>query len=92
MRTVFVSTDAALVSRVKAEVTERTQNARLVDNEGIDDWTVIGSPSQVRDELARYQEKLGMTHLVATRLRIGGMEESTLRASVALLAETVTGL
>ena len=37
-----------------------------------------------------YIEKLGMTHLIATRLRIAGVEEKIMRDSVALLAETLS--
>ncbi len=63
----------------------------LQAGEGVDDWTVIGTPEQVRDKLLHYQQRLGMTHLVSTRLRIGGMDEADLRQSVLLLAEIVAG-
>ena len=77
---------------MKRAVAERTDNARLADGEGISDWTIIGDRSEVNDQLLRYQEELGMTHLVATRLRVGGIPETTLRRSVQLLAQTVAGL
>jgi alkanesulfonate monooxygenase SsuD/methylene tetrahydromethanopterin reductase-like flavin-dependent oxidoreductase (luciferase family) len=92
MRTVFVSDDQHEIGRVKRAVAERTDNARLADGEGISDWTIIGDRSEVSDQLLRYQEELGMTHLVATRLRVGGIPETTLRRSVQLLAQTVAGL
>ena len=58
-------------------------------DEGLDDWTLIGDPAFVRDGIQRYQETLGMTHMVVTRLRLSGLTESQLRASVTLLAETM---
>ncbi|XOV84643.1 MAG: LLM class flavin-dependent oxidoreductase [bacterium] len=91
MRTVFVSENAALVNKVKTTLVEKSENVRLADGEGIDDWTLIGSPAQVLEKLQQYQDCLGMTHLVATRLRIGGIEEADLRRSVVLLADLVAG-
>lgn len=91
MRTVFVSEDAALLKEVKTTLAEKSENVRLLDGEGVDDWTLIGTPEQVRAKLQNYQERLGMTHLVATRLRIGGIDEADLRRSVTLLADIVAG-
>jgi alkanesulfonate monooxygenase SsuD/methylene tetrahydromethanopterin reductase-like flavin-dependent oxidoreductase (luciferase family) len=53
----------------------------------VDDWALVGSPAQVGDAIAEYREALGMTHLVATRLRISGFEDSALESSLQLLAE-----
>jgi alkanesulfonate monooxygenase SsuD/methylene tetrahydromethanopterin reductase-like flavin-dependent oxidoreductase (luciferase family) len=89
MRTVFVSRDPLMLKRVREELAQRTENARLVDGEGMEDWTIVGGPDEVREKIAMYEERLGMNHMVATRLRIGGIEESVLRESVALLAETI---
>jgi alkanesulfonate monooxygenase SsuD/methylene tetrahydromethanopterin reductase-like flavin-dependent oxidoreductase (luciferase family) len=92
MRTVFVSEDSSEIARIRGAVAERSDNARLSDGEGVDDWTIIGDLCQVREQLQRYREVLGMTHLVATRLRVAGIPEPALRTSVRLLAETVAGL
>jgi alkanesulfonate monooxygenase SsuD/methylene tetrahydromethanopterin reductase-like flavin-dependent oxidoreductase (luciferase family) len=91
MRTVFVSDNADLIAQVKGELGSKIENQRLQAGEGVDDWTLIGTPMQVRDKLLHYQQRLGMTHLVSTRLRIGGMDEADLRQSVLLLAEIVAG-
>lgn len=91
MRTVFVSDNADLLAQVKGELGSKIENQRLQPGEGIDDWTLIGTPMQVRDKLLHYQQRLGMTHLVSTRLRIGGIDEADLRQSVLLLAEIVAG-
>ena len=53
----------------------------------VDDWAVVGDAGFVKDALARYRETLGMTHLVATRLRIGGVPEQRLQASLATVAQ-----
>lgn len=87
MRTVFVSRDTAELARVREALEARTDNARLVEGEGHDDWTIVGEPAEVQERIALYQQELGMNHLIATRLRIGGMDERVLRDSVALLAE-----
>lgn len=89
MRTVFVSHDRKMLQQVREELSLRTENARLVEGEAVDDWTIVGEPEEVLDKIALYQARLGMTHMVATRLRIGGVPEPVLRESVALLAETL---
>lgn len=38
----------------------------------VDDVVIVGNASQVRDQVARYRDELGVTHLIATRLRLGG--------------------
>jgi alkanesulfonate monooxygenase SsuD/methylene tetrahydromethanopterin reductase-like flavin-dependent oxidoreductase (luciferase family) len=48
---------------------------------------LIGSPLQVGEGIAEYRETLGMTHLVATRLRISGFQDSALERSLQLLAD-----
>ena len=49
----------------------------------------MGDPATVRDKVAEYQDRLGMTHMIATRLRLPGIPEEVVRGSVALLAETL---
>lgn len=90
MRSVFVTRDAGMLKNVRELMHERSDNSRLEEDEGIDDWTIIGSPEEVQDKIDMYIEKLGMTHLIATRLRIAGVEEKIMRDSVALLAETLS--
>jgi alkanesulfonate monooxygenase SsuD/methylene tetrahydromethanopterin reductase-like flavin-dependent oxidoreductase (luciferase family) len=92
MRTVFVSTDAKEIARLRQLMSEQSENGRLAENEDLDDWTIIGEPSYVRDRIDAYREQLGMTHLIATRIRVSGVGETILRQSVGLLAETMGGL
>ncbi|NCF43315.1 MAG: LLM class flavin-dependent oxidoreductase, partial [Proteobacteria bacterium] len=92
MRTVYVSNDAAEIAQLRQRVASEVENTRLQSDEGVDDWTLIGDPAYVRDGIQRYQETLGMTHLVATRLRLPGLAQAKLRASVRLLAQTLHGV
>ena len=91
MRTLFVSRDQAMLKRVREELAESSINARLEAGELVDDWAIVGQPEEVVEKIGVYQQRLGMTHLIATRLRIGGIPEPVLRDSVALLAETLVG-
>jgi alkanesulfonate monooxygenase SsuD/methylene tetrahydromethanopterin reductase-like flavin-dependent oxidoreductase (luciferase family) len=91
MRTVYVSRDAAEVAQLRQRLEQESENSRLQPGETLDDWTLIGDPAFVRDGIQRYQETLGMTHMVVTRLRLSGLPDAQLRNSVALLAESVLG-
>jgi alkanesulfonate monooxygenase SsuD/methylene tetrahydromethanopterin reductase-like flavin-dependent oxidoreductase (luciferase family) len=96
MRTVFVSDSAQEIAAVRAVLARQLEEMRRPEAAGsvlravpedIDDWAIVGDRARVRDEIARYRECLGMTHLVATRLRIAGVEPETFRRSLAALAE-----
>jgi len=52
------------------------------------DRFVIGDPARVRDEVARYREKLGLTHMVF-RLQWPGMDHDSVLRSIRLLGEQV---
>lgn len=80
MRTLFVAEDAGLVARVREEL------ARRVASAAVDDWAVVGRPADVEAQVAQYAEALGVTHLVITRLRIGGVDAEALEHSVRLAA------
>ena len=92
MRTVFVSKDARQIEKLRQFMLEQSENSRLAEGETLDDWAIIGEPSYVRERVDEYRQRLGMTHLIATRMRVSGLEEVELRGSVALLAETLGGL
>ena len=91
MRTVFVSDDPQELEQVRRGLAEHTDNARLQEGEDFSDWTIVGTPSEVRDCIQEYQDRLGMTHMVATRLRLPGLPEPMVQASVERLAEIVLG-
>ncbi len=97
MRTVFVGHDGAVLDRVRAALAEQlsvsraqataTMRARMPTNVG--EWSIIGTPEQVHQRIGDYRRELGMTHLIATRLRIGGIESSLIEQSMHTLAEIV---
>ena len=87
MRTVFVSEDLPLLKKLTYEIESKTENARLKSNEGVLDWVIIGEPSYVRERLDQYQEQLGMNYLVATRVRVSGIESKIMEESISLLAD-----
>jgi alkanesulfonate monooxygenase SsuD/methylene tetrahydromethanopterin reductase-like flavin-dependent oxidoreductase (luciferase family) len=98
MRTVFVSNDRAVLARVRTLLEDQARQmrsqpgaaTRLVPD-SVDEWALVGEPEAVVDHLARYREEVGVTHLIATRLRIGGVETEQLESSLRLLAETIKG-
>lgn len=92
MRTVFVSNDAKQIAKLRQLMISQGENSRLAEGESLDDWTIIGEPNYVRDRVSEYRERLGMSHMIATRIRVSGLEEAELRGSVALLAETLNSL
>jgi alkanesulfonate monooxygenase SsuD/methylene tetrahydromethanopterin reductase-like flavin-dependent oxidoreductase (luciferase family) len=97
MRTVFVSEESGLLDRVrdalKAQVlamrSQATDTMRARMPETVDEWGVVGTPEQVRARVDDYRRELGMTHLIATRLRIGGIESNVIEESMHTLAEIV---
>ena len=86
MRTLFVSDDRRLVARVRDLLGVAARRLAVGGRPGVsleaDDWAIVGDPAAVADKVAAYEETLGMTHLVVTRLRIGGVESAVLEQSV----------
>ncbi len=87
MRTVFVTRDARRAQAVRDALQGQVDNARLQAGEDVDDWAIVGTPNQVLDKVGNYVERLAMTHMIATRLRLSGMDPNEVRGSVELLAE-----
>lgn len=87
MRSVFVCDDADRIATLR----ETLSNARLrlgkPEVMPAEDWTIVGDAGYVREKVAEYQSRLGMTHLIATRLRVPGLEQPELEASLKALAE-----
>ena len=87
MRTVFLARTEqqgrALRERVHGEA---RKTGRLDEDATVDDWTIIGDRYLVADRIAEYRERLNVSHLIVTRLRIGGVERSDVEASMSELA------
>ena len=97
MRTVFVSRDDAKLDRVRDALAAQVAAVRAQADdamrarmpETVDEWGIVGTPEQVLARIADYRHALGMTHLIATRLRIGGIDANALEESMHTLAEIV---
>jgi alkanesulfonate monooxygenase SsuD/methylene tetrahydromethanopterin reductase-like flavin-dependent oxidoreductase (luciferase family) len=94
MRSVFISADPILVQRVRSALAEQfvtmrsgadaAMRARMPQT--VDEWGIVGTTDEVRANVERYRTELGMTHLIATRLRIGGIDPDVLEDSMRTLA------
>jgi alkanesulfonate monooxygenase SsuD/methylene tetrahydromethanopterin reductase-like flavin-dependent oxidoreductase (luciferase family) len=94
MRTVFASRDLRVCARVAAGL-ERQAAAlasagsaviRRAASAGLEDWALVGEPAEVADGIARYRERLGITHLVA-RMQLPGAGERDVMECLEHLAE-----
>lgn len=74
MRTVFVSDHREKIKEVKATLGKADFHQLHEEGTEVDDWTIIGDASYVRDRVAEYKEQLGMTHLIV-RGRISGLSD-----------------
>ncbi len=82
MRSVFAHPDAAVVSRVRDALQRQalalgSSGSAILRRSGAADaeeFAILGEPARVRDEVLRYREKLGMTHLIA-RTQVPGTDE-----------------
>ncbi len=82
MRTLFVTANAGETAELRERVHgEALKSGRLPPGARAEDWTLIGEAGYVREQVAAYRELLGVTHLIVTRLRIGGVERTRLEAS-----------
>lgn len=97
MRTVFVSQNSDQLKNVRekldAETRLRAESSvlaiRTSADASSDDWAIIGEPAEVSDKISLYKERLGMTHLIATRTRLSHLTLSQTEASLESLAAIV---
>jgi hypothetical protein len=85
MRSVFVSDDPARCDTVRRRMRDSPLPTVVEGSQKLDDWALVGSQSQVREGIERYRETLGITHLLGSRLRIGGIDDAWLRESTEAL-------
>ncbi len=90
MRTVFLASSRRQGEEIRARVHSQAQESgRLAEGASVDDWTIIGDAALVADRVAEYRERLNVSHLIVTRLRIGGVEPQDAEASMSNLAEII---
>ena len=91
MRTVFVSNNSSEAQALRERIHQQAQKTgRLAKDAATDDWCIVGDEIYVRDKFDEYRERLRVSHLVATRMRIPGVDKSSLERSVAKVAEIVS--
>lgn len=85
MRTVYVTEDSAETERIKSALFKTASNIIRDESAPVDEWTIIGDRHFVKDQLARYADELGMTHLIASGRLPGLNAEDVIRSHSALL-------
>ncbi|SVC60613.1 uncharacterized protein METZ01_LOCUS313467, partial [marine metagenome] len=97
MRTIFVSRKTDQLNSIREKLDAETRlradspviAIRTSADASIEDWAIIGEPAEVADKIELYRERLGVTHLIATRTRLSHLTSSELEGSLELLAEIV---
>lgn len=90
MRTVFLVRNDRQGRQIRDRLhSEAEKTGRLAEGATVDDWTIIGDRALITDRLAEYRERLNVSHLIVTRLRISGVDRNEVAASVAGLAELI---
>ena len=94
MRTTFISRDRARLRAARERLAEqaaslaRSPVGAIRRGAGVrpEDWALVGEPEAVRDHIERYRERFAMTHLVASRTRLPGLEPGDFERSLEHLA------
>ena len=81
MRSVFVGHSRREIETVRASLRSTARPGRDQDAD-VDDWALVGDSAYVADKFAEYCEALHPSHILVTRLRIGGITEPRLVESI----------
>ena len=73
-----------LLRAMSSDVLNSVRDA--LDADDIDDWAIVGDEAFAKDKISEYEERLGLTYLIA-RGRISGIEDSLQIASHESLAK-----
>lgn len=91
MRTLFVTEGDSETRALRETLQAQARGiAGLADEARVEDWSIVGEAGYVRERVAAYRERLGMTHLIIARLRVGGLDPARVGRSVARAAEILT--
>jgi len=95
MRTVFVTRSRREGDQVRERIQAQSQatpaavRSVRTPEADVNDWCIIGEAAYVRDRINEYGERLQLTHLIVTRLRIDGLAEDSIQHSLARVPELV---
>ena len=100
MRTTFVSRDRERLRAAREALARqaaslaRSPVGAIHRGAGVrpEDWALVGEPEAVRDRIEQYRERFEMTHLIASRTRLPGLEPVDFERSLALLAALAASL
>jgi len=90
MRSVYLTDSRREAERVRSAVAAAALARPLPGSltaAPVDDWAIIGDAGLLRERVAEYRERLGMTHLLVTRLRLEGLDREAVERSVARVGE-----
>ena len=95
MRTIFISREPRMLREVREKLDAETLNRvgspvpaiRQSSASSSGDWALIGEPSEVEDKLFLYKERLGLTHIIATRTRLSYLTAREAELSLEHLAD-----
>ena len=87
MRTVFISQDQQLLARARSRIASERRARRVGQDTdaSIDEVACVGSAEAVREQIEALRERLGMTYFIASRIRLQGMGEDEMMASMEAL-------
>jgi alkanesulfonate monooxygenase SsuD/methylene tetrahydromethanopterin reductase-like flavin-dependent oxidoreductase (luciferase family) len=96
IRTVFVSSDSARVREVREGLERQSREVarrlggrfEALAQAPVEEWALVGEPAEVKDGIARYRERIGLTHLIA-RSQVPGASPEEMEGSARTLARTV---
>ncbi len=90
MRTLFLARSGAEADRVRDQLRRQASaSGRLAADTDVLAWSIVGEAGYIRERVAEYRETLGLTHLIVTRLLIGGVPGERLARSVAEIADVL---
>ena len=100
MRTTFISRDRERLRAARQRLAEqaaalaRSPVGAIRRGAGVraEDWALVGEPEAVRDRIERYRERFGMTHLIASRTRLPGLDPADFERSLDHLAALAESL
>jgi alkanesulfonate monooxygenase SsuD/methylene tetrahydromethanopterin reductase-like flavin-dependent oxidoreductase (luciferase family) len=97
MRSVFAHADTGACDRVReglerqiSVIARQSRGIGRIAAASVDEVAIVGEPARVADEVARYREALGITHLIV-RTQLPGAEEDEILDSLAHVAEMASG-
>ena len=90
MRTLYISESRQQTERIRERVLAAGRaTGRIDEASSVDDFAIVGDSHLARDKLAEYRDRLGVTKLIVTRLRVPGIDDSDFKRSLECAAALV---